>query len=120
MDEVHGQIFDKLEAVHRQVTQLVKWQAVHAESHKHLHEWIQKMDNTLYANGGLRDRVMRLWNCKNDLTIRLTTWQRFYSGILKALIVAGICAIAAWSIRAYSYMSGHDSVPETKTVQAQE
>ena len=92
-----SEVLDKLGEMDVKLDDLLKWKAVHQESHKIIDRDITEVRETLFENPGLKSQVQTLMNCKQGIS----RWRDFWMGVLKVVVAAGIIMIFTWFMLLY-------------------
>lgn len=86
-----------LKIMNGKLDELLVWKATIDERCKAHREKTDEVREVLFDNpSGIKLKVERLWNCKQNLSDSRIFWRNFFAWILKALIVSGILSLAGW------------------------
>lgn len=91
------QVLEKLDKMDEKLDELVKWKAVHQESHKTIDRDVTEVREVLFENPDLKSQVQTLMNCKRGIS----RWRDFWMGVLKTVVAVAIIAILTWFLFLY-------------------
>lgn len=95
---------DQLDGMEKNINELVKFKAVHIETHKVIEARQAGFKKTLYGdngNKGLTYQVAALQANGQVSKKERQTWRNFWIGVLKTLTTAAIIAVTAWLLSVY-------------------
>lgn len=95
------EVFEVVKGNSAKLSELVEWKAGMEKTCEAQRDKVTELREAVFANpSGIRYKVESLWNCKNGVT----QWREFWRCILKALIIAGIIALASWVFFAFRHI----------------
>ena len=85
------QIYNLMQIIDSKVDSLLQWKAGMIEMCKSHQEKTKVLNDTVFENPGIKEKVDQLWNSEKQLLNRRAYWLSIVKTIIAALIIMFVC-----------------------------
>lgn len=90
-----SEIKDQNKSIKTKLDELLQWRVKVDERYKGHREKTEELRTIMFEKDGLKDMVLRMWNCRGAVNNRVAIWRDMGMYILKVVVAACILA-AIW------------------------